>query len=154
MTTSKARILIADDSDDLRRGLRNLLESRPGYTVCGKAANGSEAVSKARELNPDLVILDLKMPDMTGFEAARQILEFAPSMPILMFSMHSSSEYLQVARKIGIRGYVQKGSRFDTLFEGLEVLLHGDEFFLLKSSHRFLSKLNFRETTFSPKPPL
>jgi DNA-binding NarL/FixJ family response regulator len=110
-----------------------VLESRPGYTVCGKAANGSEAVSKARELNPDLVILDLKMPDMTGFEAARQILEFAPTLPILMFSMHFSAEYLQVARQIGIRGYVRKGSSFETLFEGLETLLRGEEFFLAKT---------------------
>jgi DNA-binding NarL/FixJ family response regulator len=128
-----ARILIADDSDDLRRALRNVLETQPRYTVFAKASSGAEAVAKARELKPDLIILDLQMPDIDGFEAARQILAFAPSMPILMFSMHFSTQHLQEAHKIGIRGFIQKGSSFGTLLDGVETVLGGQEFFLAKS---------------------
>ena len=128
-----ARILIADDSEDLRRGLRNILESRPAFKICGRASNGAEAVTKAKELNPDLVILDLQMPDMNGFEAARQILDSSPSMPILMFSIHFSTPLLQEARRIGIRGYIQKGASFQTLIEGVETVLRGETFFLAKS---------------------
>ena len=128
-----SRILIADDSDDLRRALRNILETQPRYTVCGKASNGAEAVAKARELKPDLIIVDLQMPDMNGFEAARQIFEFAPSVPILMFSMYFSTQHLQEAHKIGIRGFIQKGSSFGTLLDGVETVLGGEEFFLAKS---------------------
>jgi DNA-binding NarL/FixJ family response regulator len=130
---STTRILIADDSDELRRSLRNVLETQPRYTVCGKAASGAEAVAKARELKPDVIILDLQMPDMDGFEAARQILEFAPSMPILMFSMYFSTEHLREAHKVGIRGFIQKGSSFGTVLDGVETVLGGEEFFLAKS---------------------
>jgi DNA-binding NarL/FixJ family response regulator len=135
---STARILIADDSDDLRRALRNVLEIQPSYTVSGKASTGAEAVAKARELKPDLIILDLQMPDMDGFEAARQILAFAPTMPILMFSMHFSTQHLQEAHKIGIRGFIQKGSSFGTVLDGVETALGGQEFFTAKSDDALL----------------
>jgi len=131
--SSRTRILIADDSDDLRRALRNVLETQPRYTVCGKAGSGAEAISSARELKPDLVILDLHMPDMDGFETARQIFTFAPSMPILMFSIYFSTQHLQEAHKIGIRGFIQKGSSFETLLDGVETVLGGQDFFLAKS---------------------
>jgi DNA-binding NarL/FixJ family response regulator len=128
-----ARILIADDSDDLRRSLRNVLETQHRYTVSGKASSGAEAVAKARELKPDLIILDLQMPDMDGFEAARQIFAFAPSVPILMFSMYFSTQHLHEAHKIGIRGFIQKGSSFRTLLDGVATVLRGEEFFLARS---------------------
>ena len=128
-----ARILIADDSDDLRRALRNVLETQPRYTVCGKASTGAEAIAEARALKPDLIILDLQMPDMDGFEAAQQIFAFAPAMPILMFSMYFSTQHLHEAHKIGIRGFIQKGSSFGTLLDGVETALGGEEFFLAKS---------------------
>jgi DNA-binding NarL/FixJ family response regulator len=127
-----ARILIAHDSADLRRALRNILESRPRFKVCGKASNGIGAITKTRELGPDLVILDMQMPDMNGFEAARK-LEFFPSMPILIFSIHFSTQHVQEAHKIGIRGYIQKGASFQTLIEGVETVLAGETFFLAKS---------------------
>lgn len=128
-----ARILIADDSDTLLHALRNVLESRAKFTICGKASNGIEAVAKARELKPDLVILDLQMPDIDGFAAARQILEHSPSTPILIFSLFFSPQHLQEAHKIGIRGFIQKGSSFETLMDGVKTVLRGDSFFLAKS---------------------
>src|ERR1700719_291943 len=110
-----ARILIADDSDDLTRTLRIVLETDPRYKVSAKASSGADAVAKVKKLRPDLVILDLQMPDMNGFEAARQIFEFAPATPILMYSMHCSTQHLHEAHKIGIRGYIQKGAGFRAL---------------------------------------
>jgi DNA-binding NarL/FixJ family response regulator len=133
MDSHAARILIADDSEDVRRALRNVLESRLKLTICGKASNGAEAVSKSLELKPDLVILDFQMPDMDGFEASRQILASSPGTPILMFSMFYSTQLLQEAHKIGIRGYIQKGANFQTLTEAVEALLRGESFFLAKS---------------------
>jgi two-component system response regulator NreC len=127
-----ARILIADDSAILRRELSKILESQPRFAVCGKASSGIEAIEKTRELNPDLVILDLSMPDMNGFDAARKILESSPSTPILLFSLHASTEFLEEAYKIGIRGYVQKGAGRETLIEALDALLDGDAYFLTK----------------------
>jgi len=127
------RILIADDSPELRRGLRALIESRPGFKVCGKATDGAEVISQARELKPDLIILDLGLPDMDGFEAARRILQSSPAMPILMFSMHYSTQLVREAHKIGIRGYIEKGSSLDILFQGIEAVLTEGMFFLSKS---------------------
>lgn len=133
MPSVNARILIADDSEDLRRALRNVIESRAGLAICGKASNGAEVIAMARKLNPDLIILDLSMPDMDGFEAARQILESAPLMPILMFSMYFSTQHLQEAHKIGIRGFIQKGAGFNTVIDGVQAVLRGDSFFLAHS---------------------
>ncbi len=131
---ARARILIADDSDSLRQALRNVLEARSSrFTICGKASTGMEAVAQAKALNPDLVILDLQMPDIDGFAAARQILESSPGMPILIFSMFFSAQHLQEAHKIGIRGFIQKGSSFQTLLDGVNTVLAGDSFFLAKS---------------------
>lgn len=128
-----ARILIADDSPELRRGLRILLESRPGFSVCGKAINGAEAISKVQELKPDILILDLGLPDMNGLEAARRILQVAPTFPILMFSMHFTTQLVQEAHKIGIRGYIEKGASTEILFEAIKAVLGGEIFFLSKS---------------------
>ncbi len=78
------------------------------------------------------------MPDMDGFEAARQIFEFAPSMPILMFSMYFSTQHLREAHKTGIRGFIQEGSRFEKLLEGVETVLGKQDFFLAKSDDAIL----------------
>jgi DNA-binding NarL/FixJ family response regulator len=126
------KILIADDSAIFRGELTRILESLPRFRVCGKASSGGEAIEKTRELNPDLVILDLSMPDMNGFETARKILAAFPSMAILLLSVHASTEFLEEAYNIGIRGYVQKGVGGETLIEALDALLNGDEYFLTK----------------------
>lgn len=126
------KILIADDSAIFRRELSRILESQPRFRVCGKVSSGAEAIEKTRELSPDLVILDLSMPDMNGFEAARKILAAFPSTAILLLSVHASTEFLEEAYKIGIRGYVQKGVGGETLIAALDALLNGDEYFLTK----------------------
>ena len=89
------RILIADDHDLLRRGLKALLESRPGWTVCAEAHTGREAVTKAEELKPDIVVLDITMPELNGVEAARRILKASPNTEILVLSVHYSDQLIR-----------------------------------------------------------
>ena len=109
------RILVADDHELIRTGTRFLLESRCKAQVC-EAANGREAVEKTREWKPDLVILDVSMPLLDGFTAAREIRKLAPETPILIVSFSRTEAFLDVARRIGVSGYLMKS-------EGSEVLL-------------------------------
>lgn len=123
------RILIADDHEFVRRGVRALLESRDGFEVCFEAANGQEAVEKARELKPDLIILDITMPILSGFDAARKIKEFSPETPIVILSMHRDKEYVEEAQKIGIQGYVRKSQAALTLVTAVDAVLQDQTFF-------------------------
>jgi DNA-binding NarL/FixJ family response regulator len=102
------RILIADDHEMMRRGVRSVLESRPDVDVC-EAQNGVEAVEKTKEVKQDLVILDVSMPVLDGFSAARQIKEVSPLTPILIFSLHRTDAFVEVAQKDwGEREYHEK----------------------------------------------
>jgi DNA-binding NarL/FixJ family response regulator len=123
------RILIADDHEAVRRGVCAILLSRDGIEVCGEAVNGGDAVEKAAELKPDLVILDVTMPVLGGLEAAVQILKILPKVPILIFSMHESRQLREEAQRIGARGYVTKGEAGDHLMNAVEALLQGGTFF-------------------------
>jgi len=120
-----SRLLIADDHSTVRTLLRILLESHEGWQVCAEVENGLEAVAKAVELKPDLVILDLAMPQMDGLRAAREISAALPSVPILMHTMHNSSELELEAKKAGVRRVVNKTGREDELFAAIEELLAG-----------------------------
>ena len=87
---SALRILIADDHDVTRRGVRALFENHPGWEVCGEAADGREAIACAAQLKPDLVLLDIAMPNLNGIEATRQILRAAPETRVLILTMHDA----------------------------------------------------------------
>src|SRR6476660_7796966 len=102
------RILLADDHDLMRRGIRDLLESDPGLEVCGEASNGREAIELARRLKPDVAVLDLTMPEMNGLEAIRQLRREVPETELLVFSMHDSEELIREVFAAGARGYVLK----------------------------------------------
>jgi two-component system nitrate/nitrite response regulator NarL len=125
------RVLVADDQNLIREGVRLLLESRAGYSVCGEAANGQEAVEKARELQPDLLILDVTMPVLNGFDAARMIRKFCPLVPILILSMHNSRQLVEEARKIGVQGYVTKMNLEEQLVNAARAVLDDETFFPL-----------------------
>jgi DNA-binding NarL/FixJ family response regulator len=118
-----SRLLIADDHSTVRTLLRILLESHEGWQVCAEVENGLEAVAKAAELKPDLIILDLAMPHMDGLRAAREISAALPNVPILMHTMHNSSELELEAKKAGIRKVVNKTGSGDELFAAIEELL-------------------------------
>lgn len=102
------RILLADDHEIVRRGVRNLLESQPGWRVVAEAANGVQAVERALELKPEIVVLDLGMPDLNGFEAARRIREHLPLTEVLVLTGYDSDQMLREAQACGARGYLVK----------------------------------------------
>src|SRR6201984_2771039 len=116
---SMTRILVADDHEIMRRGVRSVLESHREVDVC-EAQNGLEAVQKTKEMKPDLVILDVSMPLLDGFSAARQIREMSPLTPILIFSLHRTEAFLKVAQKIGVSGYISKSEDIPSLLKAVE----------------------------------
>jgi two-component system NarL family sensor kinase len=123
------RILIADDHEVMRRGVRGLVESHKEWSVCGEALEGHEAVSKTRELKPDLVILDVGMPGISGIEAALQILKENPTVKILFFTMHDSPQMMREISNVGARGYVTKARAGNDLVAAVRAVLSGDTFF-------------------------
>jgi DNA-binding NarL/FixJ family response regulator len=127
------RVLIADDHEAVRKGVAGILESRGDIEICGEAANGEEAVRKAHELNPDLIIMDFTMPVMDGLEASRRILKVAPETPILMFSMHKMETLTEQAKNAGTRGFVTKGESAENLLRAVDRIMRNDAFFVLES---------------------
>jgi DNA-binding NarL/FixJ family response regulator len=123
------RILIADDHEAVRKGVCAILSSREDIEICGEAENGKEAVEQAIKLRPDLIILDITMPILSGFEAAREIRKALPDSPILILSMHESTQLIEEAKKIGVQGYVTKTQVGATLLSAVEALLRNETFF-------------------------
>ncbi len=117
------RILVADDHGVVRRGLRALLESRRGWKVCAEAANGREAVERAKRLKPDVAILDIGMPGLNGVEATRQIRKVSPSTEILILSAHGSEKLALEVLEAGARGYVVKEEADESLMVAVDALL-------------------------------
>jgi DNA-binding NarL/FixJ family response regulator len=118
------RVLIADDHAAVRGLLRVLLENHPGWQVCGEAENGFEAVEKASQLKPDLIILDLAMPVMDGLHAAREISSASPTVSILMHTSHSSPALDSEAKKAGVQQVVSKRDGND-LLRAIDALMSG-----------------------------
>src|SRR6478736_8271782 len=102
----RVRVLVADDHEVMRLGIRNLLEVHPGWSVCAEASNGQEAVEKTLQFHPDVVVMDLTMPVMNGLEAAREIVRTQPEIPVILFSLHVSDDLYPDLQKEGIRGAV------------------------------------------------
>jgi len=124
----RIRILIADDNAMVRRALRQLIESHCDWQVCGEAKGGREAVECVRELHPDVLVLDLMMPGMNGFEAAREVSQFEPHLPILLCTVQISSYVVEKAQRMGIQGAVSK-SEVGQITEGIEALLRHEKFY-------------------------
>jgi len=125
----RRRILIADDHEVIRRGLRGLVESQEEWSVCGEAIEGNEAISKTRELRPDLLILDVGMPGVSGIEAASQILKDDPNMKILFFTMYDSPQMMRELSRVGAWGYVAKARAGNDLVDAVRIILDGKKFF-------------------------
>jgi DNA-binding NarL/FixJ family response regulator len=116
------RILIVDDHAVVRRGVRSLLESRPGWKISGEATTGREAVDMARRLQPDVVVMDLSLPELNGLDATRQILKESPRSEILVLTMHHSEELARSVLQAGARGYVLKSDADHSLIAAIESL--------------------------------
>lgn len=123
------RILVADDHESIRRGMRALLETQDGWKVCGEAENGQDAVEKTKALRPDIVILDISMPVLSGFGAARLIKDRFPDVPILAYSMYRSEAFVEEARRIGLGGYVAKSEDGPTLLMAVDAVQNRRAFF-------------------------
>jgi DNA-binding NarL/FixJ family response regulator len=123
------RILVADDHEAVRKGVCAILGSRGDLEICGEAANGQEAVDKVLELKPDLVIMDITMPVLSGVEAIREIRRYLPSVPILVLSTHESRHVIENVRALGVQGYVAKSEASNALLVAVECVLRNETFF-------------------------
>lgn len=123
------RILVADDHAVVRKGIKSILEKYDAFAIICEASNGQEAIDKAEEFHPHLVILDLSMPIVNGFDAARSIRESWPDVPILILSMHSSEAHMDEARRIGVQGYVSKTEAGQTLVRAIDAVIQNRTFF-------------------------
>lgn len=124
----RTSILIVDDHEIFRRGLRSLLESRGEFDIVGEAVNGLEAIDKAKELQPDIIVMDVSMPQMDGLEAARLIRNDRPDARIIILSQHDSSQMLKAALEVGASAYVTKSQVARSLFRAIEGVLQGHPF--------------------------
>jgi DNA-binding NarL/FixJ family response regulator len=122
------RILIADDSTPVRCGLRTLLGLNSDWQVCGEAVDGADAVEKAHQLAPDLILMDFSMPQMDGVQAAREIAKAGSDIPILLVTLNLSSEIMELARNAGLRGAMSK-SEISKLPYAIKALQRGETFF-------------------------
>ena len=125
----RIRILLADDQNVMRRGLRLLLESQPEFEVVAEAANGIQAVELAIKTAPDVAVLDISMPHLSGIEAAQRIAESLPGTAIVVLSMHADESYVLRALRAGAKGYLVKNSAEGDLIAAIRAVNGGKSFF-------------------------
>jgi DNA-binding NarL/FixJ family response regulator len=123
------KVLVVDDHAVVRQGIRNLLETQPGLEVCCEASNGLEAVDQVKKARPDLVLLDLTMPEMNGLDAARAIREASPQTEVLVLSMHFSEEIAREVLRTGARGYMLKSDANTELVTAVQRVRKGEQYF-------------------------
>jgi CheY-like chemotaxis protein len=125
---ARTRILIVDDHEIFRRGLRSILELRPELEICGEATNGVEAVEKTKQIQPDVVLMDISMPYLDGLQATRQIRRDVPQSLVLLLSQHDSSHMMSAALQAGASAYVTKSQVSACLLTALESVIRGEPF--------------------------
>jgi DNA-binding NarL/FixJ family response regulator len=124
-----SKILIVDDHEVVRQGIRTILRARPQWEICGEAVNGRDAIEKARSLDPDVIIMDITMPEMSGIEATREISKLKLRASVLVFTMHESKNLATSVQDAGARGCVLKSHAARDLLDALEALMAGGTFF-------------------------
>jgi len=129
------RILVADDQECIRQGIRALIEASPGLEVCGEAVNGEEAVQKTIEMQPDLVVLDITMPVMNGLDAAKMIRSCSPDTPILIVSIHNIETMIEDAKRIGVQGFVAKAQASELLVDAIQSIMQHQKYFPKSRTH-------------------
>jgi len=135
------RILLADDHEMVRRGLRSLLEAHPGWVVCAECANGREAVERSAELLPDVAVLDVTMPELNGIDAARQIRRDRPSIATVIFSVHDTEQMVREVLLAGACGYVAKSTSPQDVVSAVDAAHRRLPLFLARSFDCVLRKL-------------
>src|SRR5271157_5567442 len=143
---SALKVLIADDHDVVRKGLKMLIEEHAGWQVCGEARTGREAVEKCSQLNPDVIVIDVSMPDLNGLEATRQIRKACPRTEVLVITHHDSDEMAAEVMDSGARGYVLKSDSDTDLVRAVEALRHHKPFFTSRVTEMFLANRGSRVT--------
>ncbi|HLE32001.1 MAG TPA: response regulator transcription factor [Bacteroidota bacterium] len=122
------KILLADDHALIRTGIKNLLEGHSEFKVVGEASDGDEALQKAKSLSPDVVIIDISMPKLSGIEATRQIVKRHPSTRVLVLTMHENAEYVYQIFKAGAGGYILKNAGKEELIDAIRSVADGKRF--------------------------
>ena len=126
---NKIKLLIVDDHAVVRKGIQNLLEEEPNIDIIGEAADGIEAIEKVKTFKPSIVLLDLTMPQMSGFEVAKIISDKYPSTKSLIFSMHNNPEYMVTSVENGAMGYLLKDTTKEEILKALEIVSTGNKYF-------------------------
>jgi DNA-binding NarL/FixJ family response regulator len=135
----KVKILIVDDHEFIRQGLRAVIEKQPGWEVVAEAVTGREAITLTERYEPDVVVMDVSMPDMNGLEATAQIVRARPDIKVLVLSMHDSEQVIRQVLASGARGYILKSDAGRDLVTAVESLTEGRPFFTPKVSELLLS---------------
>jgi ATP/maltotriose-dependent transcriptional regulator MalT/ActR/RegA family two-component response regulator len=145
-------ILLADDHPLFRKGLRDLLEEQPGFEIVGEAGNGQEAIDQVKTLSPDVVVMDIAMPDLNGIEATRNILFESPSTRVVALSMHSGKRFVEDMLQAGAAGYILKKSVPEDIVNGLRAVIAGEVFLSPAITDIVVSELKGFLTKSSPEP--
>ncbi len=145
------RILVVDDHDIVRRGLKQLLTARPGWEVCGEAKTGREAVALAQQLKPEIVVMDISMPDLNGLEAARRIHKLFPKTGILVLSLHFSDQLVRDIVEAGARAYIVKSDADRDLVSAVEALANHRTFFTSRAAEMLLHGFSSQNSVTQPQ---
>jgi DNA-binding NarL/FixJ family response regulator len=144
------RVLVADDHMIVRSGIRHVLESEAGFEVVGEAASGSEAVALASELHPDVVVLDISMPEESGLEVAARLRGGATGTRVLILSMHDNAEYVIESVKAGAHGYLLKDTAATELRNAIRAVCRGESYFSPPVASRLTAALRGEQGTAAP----
>ncbi len=134
----KIRLLLVDDHPIVREGIKSALSTKKNISIVGEAATGEEAIVKAKKLCPDVILMDINMPGMSGLEAARRLRKTVPDSKILALTMHENREYVLEMSQLGARGYVYKDSSPSELVRAIEAVHGGEFFFSPRASQQLL----------------
>jgi DNA-binding NarL/FixJ family response regulator len=143
------RLIVVDDHAVIRRGVQGILRGFPEWELCGEAENGQEAIKLAESIKPEIIIMDVSMPGLNGLEATRIILNILPSTKVLLLTLHSSSELVRSAFRVGARGYVLKSDAEHELVRALNVLA-GDGTYVSPGIDQHLAKRAIMEESRAP----
>ncbi len=148
------RILIADDQDLIRTGLRLILQAQDGLEVVGEAADGAEALEQSRALQPDVVLMDIRMPRMDGVEAAARLTELDPCPRVLVLTTFDLDEYVFGALRAGAAGFLLKDAPREKLFEAIRVVHGGDALLSPSVTRRLVEQFAASAGPVGPPPPM